>query len=75
MINIKLDRLGERADSIKTYEALIQRATETSHEAHLHLLDELFDLLWGEIETVVTSEQLRQLGFDDAQEPKWWDYE
>ena len=33
------------------------------------------DFKWGEIDTVVTSEQLRQLGFDDAQEPNRWDYE
>lgn len=75
LINIKLDRLGEQAESIKTCEALIHRAAETSREAHIIMLDELFKLLWGEIDTVVTSNHLRKLGFDDSHEPKWWDYE
>jgi hypothetical protein len=75
LINVKMEALGARADSINTYEALIIRATETSREAHLHMLDELFTLLWGEIDTVVTSKQLRRRGFDDSQEPNWLDYE
>jgi hypothetical protein len=75
IVNSALDRLGDQARSMHTYEALIGRATETSREAHLHMLDELFTLLWGEIETVVTSERLRQLGFDDSLEPNWLDYE
>jgi hypothetical protein len=75
LINVKMESLGTRADSINTYEALIIRATETSREAHLHMLDELFKVLWGEIDTVVTSKQLRKLGFDDSQEPNWLDYE
>jgi hypothetical protein len=74
LINEKLAELGARADSIGTYEALIIQATETSYAAHLGMLDELFKLLWGEIDTVVTSEQLRQLGFDDAQQPNREDY-
>ena len=75
VVNVALDRLGDQAASMHTYEAAIGRAAETSREAHLGMLDELFRLLWGEIDTVVTSERLRQLGFDDSQEPNRWDYE
>jgi hypothetical protein len=74
IVNTALDRLGDQAAPMHTYEAAIGRAAETSRAAHLGMLDELFKLLWGEIDANVTSEQLRQLGFDDAQEPKKWDY-
>lgn len=74
LINVKLERLGARADAIAAYETAIMQAVETSRAAHLGLLDELFTLLWGEIDIVVTSEQLQQLGFDDAQQPKREDY-
>jgi hypothetical protein len=74
LITVKLDRLGARADAIAAYEARIVQAAESSRAAHLGLLDELFQILWGEIDTVVTSEQLRQIGFDDAEKPKHEDY-
>jgi hypothetical protein len=38
------------------------------------LLDELFVLLWGATERIITSEDLRQLDFDDTKEPQLSDY-
>ncbi|HYF62935.1 MAG TPA: hypothetical protein VD886_09000 [Herpetosiphonaceae bacterium] len=74
IVNDALDRLGDQAAVIGDHEALIGRVAETSREAHLAMLDELFKLLWGEIDAVFTSAQLRQSGFDDSREPKRWDY-
>jgi hypothetical protein len=75
LIMHQLEKLAERAQPLMDNWAAINAAAEASREAHLHMLDELFKLLWGEIDTVVTSERLRPLGFDDSQEPNWLDYE
>ena len=70
----RLDALGDHANPLMTAWETINTATTASEQAHLAMLDELFILLWGAITTVVTSDQLRAIGFDDAQEPDWLDY-
>jgi hypothetical protein len=75
LIMRQLEKLAERAQPLIDHSDAITAATDASRQAHLGMLDELFKVLWGEIDTVVTSEQLRQLGFDDALEPNWLDYE
>jgi len=70
----RLNDLGEHARPLMTAWETINTATTTSEQAHLIMLDELFILLWGDVTTIVTSDQLRALGFDDAQEPDWLDY-
>jgi len=50
---------------------------EQSRTAHYTLLDTLFKMMYGDVERIVTSEELRLAGFDDAKEPKisdYWDY-
>ncbi|HEY1015687.1 MAG TPA: hypothetical protein VGE07_23465 [Herpetosiphonaceae bacterium] len=74
-INILLEKLGDEAKPMLADLHTIVDLADASRKAHLGMLDELFVLLWGDIGTVVTSEQLRALGFDDAQEPNWLDYE
>ncbi|ABX07886.1 hypothetical protein Haur_5259 (plasmid) [Herpetosiphon aurantiacus DSM 785] len=69
----RLDALGDDARPLMAAWETITTATTAREQAHLTMLDELFRLLWGEITTVVTSDQLRALGFDDAHEPTWLD--
>jgi hypothetical protein len=75
LLTRRLDALGDDAHPLMAAWEIINTATAASEQAHLTMLDELFRLLWGAITTVVTSDQLRALGFDDAQEPNWLDYE
>jgi hypothetical protein len=74
LINMRLERLGERGKRITNIEATIHHANTLSKTAHLQLLDALFSLLWGSTDTIVTSDDLRQLGFDDTKEPQFRDY-
>ena len=53
---------------------LLEMAKE-SEEIYLALLDDLFHIIYGQVETVVTSEMLRNNGFDDSQKPKMSDYD
>ena len=43
-------------------------------QAHLDLLDVLFKMMYGEMITGVTSEQLLEGGFDTSKEPQIWNY-
>lgn len=70
----RLNDLEEHAHPLMAAWETINTATTTSEQAHLVMLDELFILLWGDVTTIVTSDQLRARGFDDAQEPDWLDY-
>lgn len=70
-----LDSLGDDAQPLFAAWETIDAAAKASQKAHLMMIDELFKLLWGAITTVVTSQQLRLLGFDDSQELNWLDYE
>jgi hypothetical protein len=70
----RLNDLGEHARPLMAAWETINTATTTSEQAHLVMLDELFILLWGDVTTLVTSDQLKARGFDDAQEPDWLDY-
>jgi hypothetical protein len=74
LITVTLERLGEQGKQITALETTIQQAISTSATAHLDLLDELFVLLWGATDRLVTSDDLQQGGFDDTQEPKFSDY-
>jgi hypothetical protein len=45
-----------------------------SREAHLQLLYELFECIYGKRDLVVTSQDLQAKGFDDSNEPRMADY-
>ena len=74
LLNSTLDRLGERGEPIVALEETIRTTATSNKETHWRLLDELFLLLWGPVDTVVTSKDLLEIGFDDTKEPKKSDY-
>lgn len=68
------ERLGERGKRIRRLESDVSQAIQLSKAMHLELLEELFNVLWGPINSAVTSEDLLQQGFDDSKEPQFSDY-
>lgn len=68
------ERLGEQGKRIRKLETDVSQAIQLSKAVHLELLGELFNVLWGPITQVVTSEHLLKLGFDDSKEPQYLDY-
>lgn len=69
-----LEKSGEAGKRIDHASQTILQATRESRQAHLEMLHELFTLMFGKTDVVVTSEQLAQVGFDDTQEPDITDY-
>jgi hypothetical protein len=77
LLEKRLDELGDEALPIRQAEQTISRLAEESRAAHLQLLADLFTVLFGPLEKVVTSADLQALGFDDSKEPSisdYWDY-
>jgi len=52
----------------------IREANRLSEDAHRDMLSTLFVAIFGDLSTVVTSEELRQAGVDDSREPDITDY-
>jgi hypothetical protein len=71
----KLEDSGEAGKRILSLSDEIRAVTEASADLHLTMLYQLFECIYGPNNTVVTSEQLRVIGFDDSKEPKPWDFE
>lgn len=69
-----LEKSGEAGKRIDQASQTIMQATRESRQAHLEMLHELFVLMFGKTDVVVTSEQLAQVGFDDSREPDITDY-
>lgn len=74
LVNKRLDELGRRGKKIFDLERQIMKLNDQSEALHLQLLYELFLGIYGEMNKVVTSEQVLAAGFDDAKEPKFTDY-
>jgi hypothetical protein len=74
LITFRLRQLGEQGAKVEAIEREIDELTLANREAHLKLLNTLFVLLWGQVDTVITSDTLRDQGFDDTKRPKWADY-
>jgi hypothetical protein len=70
----QLDDLGAQGQAIFQRSDQIAQLTKASREAHLQLLYDLFECIYGKQELVVTSHDLRAKGFDDAQKPDPTDY-
>jgi hypothetical protein len=77
LIDKRFDELGDEALPIRQAEQTIMRLAEENRATHLQLLADLFTILFGPLEKVVTSAELLALGFDDSKEPSlsdYWDY-
>jgi hypothetical protein len=69
LLNRKLDESGETGKEVYRAGAVIHEATKASEVAHREILYALFVAIFGECRRVVTSEELREAGFDDSKEP------
>ncbi len=58
---------------LATWDEVLECANQ-SQETYLQMLFDLFVFMFGEVSTVITSDDLKALGFDDSAEPKIWDY-
>lgn len=70
----KLEESGEPGKLVRKASTVISDANNTSEAAHRDMLYALFAAIFGECTRVVTSEELRDAGFDDSKEPKIVDY-
>jgi hypothetical protein len=74
LLEKKLEESGELGRVVDRASAVIGAANKASESAHRELLDALFGAIFGECQRVVTSEELREAGFDDSKEPDIHDY-
>jgi hypothetical protein len=74
LVTTSLQRAGEIGQRIIAAE---DKASTTINEAKAQLLEMLyimFEAIWGKNDLVITSEQLKERGFDDSKEPQRLDY-
>src|SRR5689334_16572329 len=71
----QLDQAGQQGQAIFQLSNEIGDLAKRSKTLHLEMLYDLFRLMYGETDQVVTSEQLLATGFDDSKEPKISDYD
>jgi hypothetical protein len=77
LVHKKLEESGEVGRAVDRASRVIAEANKASEAAHREILYALFRAVFGECDRVVTSEQLREAGFDDSKEPdiaNYYDY-
>ena len=70
----KIEQLGSQRERIFQLSKQIDELTQSSREAHLQLIYDLFISIYGERDLVVTAQDLKAKGFDDAKKPRIEDY-
>lgn len=77
LLHKKLEASGEPGRVVDRASAVIGEANMASEAAHREILYALFQAVFGECQRFVTSEELREAGFDDSKEPdivNYYDY-
>ncbi|WP_165071378.1 hypothetical protein [Paludisphaera rhizosphaerae] len=74
LLHKKLDESGEVGPIVYEASRMIVEANQASEAAHREILYALFRAMFGECDRIVTSEELREAGFDDSKEPDIADY-
>jgi hypothetical protein len=74
LLNQKLQQSGEVGESVYQSSRIIRESNAASEAAHRQILETLFRAIFGDCSKIVTSEELRDAGFDDSQEPDISDY-
>jgi hypothetical protein len=69
LISKKLEESGEPGRVVDLASAVIWEANKASQAAHREILYALFLAIFGECKRIVTSADLRAIGFDDSKEP------
>jgi hypothetical protein len=70
----KIEQLGPQGEKIFQLSKHIEELTQSSRDAHLQLIHDLFTCVYGKRDLVVTSQDLKARGFDDSKEPQISDY-
>ncbi len=70
----RLDESGGLGLRVHRASTIIMEANSQSEAAHRDMLHALFELVFGECRSVVTSAQLAAAGVDDSKEPDITDY-
>ena len=74
LVVVSLEKMGENGAVVFRASERIGELASASREQHLALLYTLFECMFGRPAVVLTSNQLREYGFDDSKEPKIEDY-
>jgi hypothetical protein len=74
LLTLKLMESGQPGEVVDNARAEICEANVTSEAAHREILYALFRAIFGESQRIVTSDELRAVGFDDSREPDIHDY-
>lgn len=74
LVVVKVRESGEPGRIVERASAAISEAARASLIAHREMLQALFVAIFGPCDRVVSSEELRQAGFDDSREPNMMDY-
>jgi hypothetical protein len=69
-----LEEQSDQGETIFHLSDQIAHLTSASREAHLQLVYDLFERIFGKRELVVTSRDLRAQGFDDDNKPEVRDW-
>lgn len=77
LLHKKLEGCGEEGRIVYMASRKIVEVNQVSEAAHREVLCALFRAMFGECDRIVTSEELREAGFDDSKEPdiaNYYDY-
>ncbi len=69
LLHKRLEEDRELGRIVNQASAVIDQANDASETAHREMLYALFQAIFGECPRIVTSEELRDAGFDDSKEP------
>lgn len=70
----RLPHWGKDGQKMFEYAYRISGIAKENQAVHLEMIYHLFAMMYGEVDTVVTSADLLAYGFDDSVEPKLEDY-
>lgn len=70
----RIRQWGESGDVVFREVSNIAGLVRQNQHAHRRLIEQLFIMMYGHIDIVRTSEDLRAIGFDDSLEPQLQDY-
>ncbi|MEL6268214.1 MAG: hypothetical protein AAFV33_01795 [Chloroflexota bacterium] len=70
----RLQGWGQHKQKMFEYAYRISGIARENQAVHLEMIELLFHMMHGEVDTVVTSDDLLELGFDDTTEPRLVDY-
>jgi hypothetical protein len=74
LVNSTLDKMGSQGAEIYQLDIELRSVIEQAHSVYQSLLVRLFIAMYGEHPQIFTSDDLKQLGFDDSTEPNTSDY-